>query len=245
MQRQDSSSTPFHAHHDTTLIAGHAAGDLSVSEALRAATLIASCDSCRELERDLLAIAAATHDLPRLATAPRDFRLDAAQAARLRRGSWIRTVLSPFSGARSAARPVAFGFTSFGLAGLFLAVLLPGLVGSSASLSAPERQSTGAGGAIPSAAAELPITAVGGPVPAATSGDNAFGSSKDGAESTDAPEAIRPAAHATAEPRDLAGQTAVPALRPVSDLLLIGSLALVAIGAALFALRFLGRRLDA
>src|SRR6476469_1721729 len=124
-----------HAQHDLDLIAGHAAGDLTDTERSRADAQIQSCTSCADLRRDLVAIAVATRTLPAPA-APRDFRLTPAQASRLRSGGWIRSLLRPFAAPRSTVRPMAMAFTSLGLAGLFVANILPSLFGGMAA-SAP------------------------------------------------------------------------------------------------------------
>ena len=44
-----------HARHDVTLIAGHAAGDLADTGRSRAGALLAACEECSELRRDLVA----------------------------------------------------------------------------------------------------------------------------------------------------------------------------------------------
>src|SRR5919112_892097 len=74
-----------HGLHDALLIASHAAGDLTDSDRTRADALIAACAACAELRRDLVAIAATTRSAPAPTTLPRDFRLTADQAQRLRR----------------------------------------------------------------------------------------------------------------------------------------------------------------
>jgi hypothetical protein len=120
-----------HARHDTTLIAGHAAGDLTDIDRARADALLADCGSCVELRRDLVAIAAATRSVPAPATLTRDLRLAPEQADRLRRGSWLRTLLRPFGAAGSPVRPMATAFTSLGLVGLVVGVTLSSGVGLS------------------------------------------------------------------------------------------------------------------
>src|ERR1700741_241675 len=121
-----------HAQHDLDLVAGHAAGDLTDTQRIRADALLQSCTSCADLRRDLVAIASATRTLP-AAPAPRDFQLSPAQAARLRRGGWIKSLLRPFAAPRSIARPFAMAFTSLGLAGLLVTSILPSLLGGSAA----------------------------------------------------------------------------------------------------------------
>jgi hypothetical protein len=124
------SSHSDHARHDVTLIAGHAAGDLSESERSLAEALLAECTTCVDVRRDLVAIAAATRALPAPFTLSRDFRLDPAQAHRLRRGSWLRAALRPFAAGGTVVRPMAAAFTSLGIAGLLVATVIPGILGS-------------------------------------------------------------------------------------------------------------------
>src|SRR5690242_9986148 len=118
-----------HARHDVELIAGHAAGELPDPERVRAEALLSSCTTCADLRRELVAIAAATRSLPAQAS-PRDFRLTEAQAASLRRGGWIKSLLRPFAAPGWTPRPMAMAFTSLGLAGLLVANILPALFSS-------------------------------------------------------------------------------------------------------------------
>lgn len=238
-----------HPDHDPLLISALAAGDLDAAERARATALIDLCAPCAELHRDLLAIAAATRALPALAAAPRDFRLSDAQAARLRRGSWLRTLLAPFSGARSAARPVAAAFTTLGVAGLLVATILPGMLGSAASL-APERDQAVTGAAPTAAPAAAPgataaagpvVPVAGGPTAAPLATEDANYGGKD-TTATEAPEAaiaggVTPAPGTAS---DAAGR--LTAIHPPSPLF-TGSLVLLAVGVALFGLRYAGRRL--
>lgn len=244
---------PNHTDHDLLLISAHAAGDLAGSERARARALVDTCPSCAELHRDLVTIAAATHDLPRRAAAPRDLRLSVEQAARLRRGSWLRTILAPLSGARSAARPVAAAFTTLGVAGVLVATLLPGMLGSAASPGAERDQSitgmgpTAAPAAAPGATAGagpgiVPVAggSTAAPAPASTSDAN-YGP-KDGS-ATEAPEVAVHGGGSTAAPGtefDVTGR--LSAFNPPSPLL-TGSLALLVVGLLLFGLRYAGRRL--
>jgi hypothetical protein len=113
-----------HARHDATLIAGHVAGDLTDIDRARADALLTACGACGELRRDLVAIAAATRSVPAPATLSRDLRLTPEQAERLRRGSWLRTLLRPFGTAGSPIRPIATAFTSLGVVGLVVGITL-------------------------------------------------------------------------------------------------------------------------
>jgi hypothetical protein len=113
-----------HARHDAALIAGHAAGDLTDVDRARAEALLTECGTCGDLRRDLVAIAAATRSVPAPATLTRDLRLTPEQAERLRRGSWLRTLLRPFGAPGSPIRPMATAFTSLGLVGLVVGMTL-------------------------------------------------------------------------------------------------------------------------
>src|SRR4029079_1687657 len=93
-----------HAQHDLDLIAGHAAGDLPDVQRIRADALLESCTTCADIRRDLVAIASPTRTLP-ATRAPRDFQLSPAQAARLRRGGWRKSLLRPFAAPSSPPRP--------------------------------------------------------------------------------------------------------------------------------------------
>lgn len=231
------SAHPDHAHHDLDLIAGHAAGDLSNLDTASAKSLLSSCATCAEVHRDLLAISTATRDLPRTTRAPRDFRLTAEQAERLRSGSWLRKLLRPFGSARSATRPMARAFTSLGVAGVLVAVLVPAIVG-------------GLGGAA-SAPAQQEGTDFGGPAatyaPAMAPGAAGAPSVKnDVAVDAEATQMVLAAGEST-DVRDgdveiQVGDDRLMAAAP-SNPLLIGSIALLVLGIALFGLRFAARRL--
>jgi hypothetical protein len=153
-----------HARHDATLIAGHAAGDLVDIDRARADALLTECGACGVLRRDLVAIAAATRSVPAPSTRTRDLRLAPEQAERLRRGSWLRTLLRPFAAAGSPIRPIATAFTSLGLVGLVVGVTLSSGAptgGTATSVNGLDRGGTPVPGATAAAA------------PAATSGDAA------------------------------------------------------------------------
>lgn len=244
-------ANPNHPNHDVMLIVGHAAGDLAESERTRAQALLDTCDSCRDLRRDLVAIAGATRALPNLAVAPHDFRLTPEQAAGLRRTNWWHAILASFSGSRSAARPVAAAFTTLGIAGLLVATMLPGLAGSSASLGTARDQTT-TGAAAPAGPATAgpaaPEYGADQPAPVASAGMPGYpGGGKDVLTATSAPEIADVDGAGNGAPN---GPTSGPldsSERQVSSTspnpLLIGSLALLAAGLLLFGLRFAGRRL--
>jgi len=117
-------ATGPHPNHDRLLISAHVAGDLAGRELASADALLAGCEDCRILHADLLALAAAAHDLPAPALAgARDFRIGPERAAELTRGGPWRRLLRPFGRRGGASRPLAMAFTTLGVAGLLLAAL--------------------------------------------------------------------------------------------------------------------------
>jgi anti-sigma factor RsiW len=147
-----------HDRHDPALIAGHAAGDLTATDQLRAETLLSACTACTELHGDLVALQVATRQAPAPAMLARDLRLTPEQAERLRRGSRLRAFLRPFAAMHSATRPMAAALTSVGVAGLLIAAFVPGLLGSGVG-SAPASgrdAATATSGAFEAAASQAP-----------------------------------------------------------------------------------------
>ena len=71
-----------HGQHDPFVIAAMLDPDVAPADRQAAGAMIASCPDCAALHADLLALSTATADLPTPAR-PRDFRLTAADAARL------------------------------------------------------------------------------------------------------------------------------------------------------------------
>ena len=140
---------------DDLLIARLAAGDVDAAERDRADRLARDCPGCAELLADLRAIAAAARDLP-VPTRPRDFRLTASDAERLRpipARSIRQRLADAFLGRGTAGRPLATALVTLGLAGLLVASL-PGIFPQSASiLSSVGNSFSGATGARPGAIA--------------------------------------------------------------------------------------------
>jgi len=239
----DHSAHLDHARHDPTLIAGHAAGDLSSSDVAAAADLVSTCTSCAELHRDLLALSVATRALPRVARAPRDFRITADQAARLHHRTWVGSLLRPFASAHSVTRPLAAAFTSVGVAGLLVAMFVPGLLGGAAS--APARESTQSAAM---AASEAPKAAPG--AAGAPSGDgnvvNVAGDSGRyvavGAGASPDSAGIKAAAEDSTTDLELQSTPSSPAVTNV-NLLQAGSIGLLLVGLAMFGLRLAARSL--
>jgi len=246
-----------HAQHDINLIAGHAAGDLTDTEQSRADALLTSCSSCAELRRDLVAIASATRTNSASAPAPRDFRLTPAQAASLRRGRWIKSLLRPFAAPGSTSRPLAMAFTSLGLAGLLVLNILPSLFGSGGAFApqaagpAPEASAAAAATAAPAfpVAAEpqsSDLRAEFGNLgqPTAVTDRSVSGGSKSGLATTP------PGYTANESGASGSGQPSADRLSTIeweriveeTNPIFIGSLVLLALGLALFGLRFVARR---
>jgi anti-sigma factor RsiW len=142
-----------HADHDLFVLA--AAADRNVDVATRAAAdlQIAACPECARLHADLLAISAEIRELPHALPAPRDFRISADQAQRLRRSDGWRRLLRPFGPAGvPALRPLAAGFTTLGLAGLLFTIVLPAALGGFGT----------AAGSAPNPAVQVPASQGGG-----------------------------------------------------------------------------------
>ncbi len=103
-----------HRRHDRLLVARFAADDSYPGEIESAKALVASCTECAALVGDirLLSTAVAAIPTPRR---PRDFRLTAEQADRLR-GSWLERLMRRLAAPSSAMlRPVAGVAMSIGL----------------------------------------------------------------------------------------------------------------------------------
>ena len=146
-----------HERHDRTLVAALAADDLDPLGRAAAEAQVAACHDCAELLADLRVIARATAALPAIPRT-RDFRVTAADAARLRPTGW-RALLEVLGGARSSfSRPLAVGLTTLGLVGV-LATTIPGALSGGfgafgSAASSPAREGN------PAAAAPLPSMAV-------------------------------------------------------------------------------------
>jgi len=129
-----------HALHDEELVAADAAGDIEdAAEQERARTMVERCAMCRDIHRDVALIRAATRAsgsaAQRAATvsAPRDFRLTAEDAARLRPGSPIARVARRLGwrdrldlGIAAFGRPLGAAMATFGVVGLLVGSLALG-----------------------------------------------------------------------------------------------------------------------
>lgn len=123
-----------HALHDEELVAAFAADDVDdAADAHRARALVERCATCRDLYRDLVGIRAAIRasgtamERTATVTAPRDFRLTAEDAARLRPGTSVARLATRLGlrarlglGVAAFGRPLGAALATFGIAGLLL-----------------------------------------------------------------------------------------------------------------------------
>ena len=147
-----------HALHDEELVAAYAAGDVEeATDQERARSFIERCSTCRDIHRDVAVIRTAMRAsgsaTERAATmsAPRDFRLTAEDAARLRPDSPIARVARRLGwrarldlGIAAFGRPVGAAMATFGVVGLLIGSLTLG--GGPGSLFSAQ-----SAGAVPSA----------------------------------------------------------------------------------------------
>jgi hypothetical protein len=159
-----------HALHDEELIAAFAAGDVDdPADAARAQSFVERCATCRDLHRDLQAIAEAIRasgsaaERSRTLSAPRDFRLTAEDAARLRPSAPAARITVRLGWRSRVSRAIA----AFGRpAGAAMATLgVVGVLIGSLTLGGVPLASVGGAAAPPSTSAAVDQ---GGPLPEAT-----------------------------------------------------------------------------
>jgi hypothetical protein len=124
----DKTPLAAHAAHDELLIARLFGGDVSDVERTRALDQMGECRECAALFADLGEIASATEAMP-IPARPRDFSLTQADAARLRRRRWGRSI-SLGAGLR---RSLGGSLAALGAVGLMLTATTS-LVGGSGGL---------------------------------------------------------------------------------------------------------------
>lgn len=238
-----------HAQHDLTLVA--ALIDRDGTEALRAAelatarALVDQCTSCSTLHRDMLDLAGGlVAAMP--PARPRDFRLTAADAARLQPRGWRRFVTTIGSARDGLSRPLAIGLTTLGLVGVLVGTVPGGLpFGGATAGGVIDPQAREAASAAPAPANQVPVTA-----PEASERINAAPSGADALASDDrgtfqgAGEAFGPGATPEVDQKD---QSLVDELSirddptGISTLAVIGGTLLI-LGLGLFALGWSARR---
>jgi hypothetical protein len=231
-----------HATHDSLLIASFAAGDAAAPDRTIAERRIRECADCRALHDDLIALRGAMAAVPRVATAPRDFRISAEQAERLRGGSWWHRLARAIVAPRGVGRPLATAFTTLGLVGLLIgslpigALSLGGPAFDRTNLQVTSQEGGGSEAPAPEANPDDAYAHYG---PASGSGSGR-GEDTGQPAATQIPDLVKD---------DGAGGTAeVPAARDLgatSQLSPVVALALgfLIVGLALFGLRRFGRRL--
>jgi hypothetical protein len=129
-----------HRLHDRLLVARAVGEDVDDLDQAAAAALFEACPDCRALAAQLRALRSTAASLP-AARRPRDFRLSAAQAERLR-GGMLRRLLEPLAGPTfGILQPLAGAVVAIGL-GLLVVTSIPG--GASGG-AAPQFAAPGAG----------------------------------------------------------------------------------------------------
>jgi hypothetical protein len=212
-----------HADHDLLLVAAFAAGDLEGAELGRANGIVAACGECATLAADLQAIARATAEV-RAARRPRDFFVRPADAERLRPRGLRRLAAMLAAPRRQLVRPLASGLMMVGFAGLVIASL-PGL-SQTAGGSPSDLRSEAAASATPAADIQAQ------PGEPASTGAEFFDEGSRQGRSVP-PAAGGPGSAPTVQPDSVeTGRDTAAVAGPSA--LLVGSLVLVALGAALF-----------
>jgi hypothetical protein len=184
----------YHSKHDLELVAAWAAGEATGPDLERAERLLDACDLCVVVARDLRAITLALQELPAveampgLPAAPRDFRLTAEQAARLRSNvplvQWTDRLVAAVV---AFGRPVGASLAALGFVGLLVGATSLGFLGGGAAFGGGATSASSA----PMAAAANPTAApaqgdesgISGIVPAATA---ATGGTEPGPKASDA-----------------------------------------------------------
>ena len=130
-----------HALHDEEVVAAFAVDGEAADDPARARMLIDRCETCRELHADLVAIgatvraAASAEAVGAVRQAPRDYRLTASDAARLRGGNVFERVAARFvDGIAAFGRPVGTSLATLGVVGLLVGAMTLGSLGGAASL---------------------------------------------------------------------------------------------------------------
>jgi hypothetical protein len=146
-----------HALHDEELVAAYAVDGDAAEDPARARALIERCGICRDLHADLVAIgstikaAGTAETVGAVRAAPRDFRLSASDAVRLRGGNVLRRVAARLSDAiPTLGRPLGASLAALGLVGLLVGTMALAQLGSPAAMST---EGSGDGAAAPGATA--------------------------------------------------------------------------------------------
>ena len=128
-----------HALHDEELVAAFAVDGEAAEDPARARQLIERCTTCRDLHADLVAIGSAVRAagtaqaVGAVRAAPRDFRLTASDAVRLRGGNALERAAARFlDGVATFGRPVGATLAAMGVVGLLVGSVTLGSLGGAA-----------------------------------------------------------------------------------------------------------------
>jgi hypothetical protein len=237
-------ATP-HSSHDLVLLAAATDRDADPTTRSAAADQVAACAECAALAAELRSLALGLAHLPASRPVPRDMRITAEQAARLRRGGLWRRLLRPFSAeGLPSLRPLAAALTTLGLAGILLTALPLGFGSGGAALVDPRLDTVG--NAVDGRSTAAPAAA-----PAASGAAEQHGLDGKGYNASAGPSAAAapgsatsgPGTGDTAERSSAAPHAGLPNTAPQLSPLAWVSLGLVGFGLGLFALLFVARRI--
>jgi hypothetical protein len=170
-----------HALHDEELVAAFAVDGDAAEEPDRARMLIERCPTCRDLHADMVAIGATIRvagtasAVGAVRQAPRDYRLTASDAVRLRGGNALERVMARLrDGVSSFGRPVGASLAALGVVGLLVGTMALAPLGSPAAMST---EGAGFGGDTRAStpAASVDLRGVDGPLSTAGGDGAAFG----------------------------------------------------------------------
>lgn len=247
-----------HGGHDVLILAAAADHDPEPETLALVERMTRECTECAAIAADLRSLARGLAELPPEAPAPRDFRITDVQAARLRRGGFLRRLLEPFGvDGLPGLKPLANALTVVGLAGILLTNLPVSLLPGAGSAAAPlDQDRSTAGGAYeaPASAAPEAVTA--------PSGGNAGPGVKNGSPAPSADVVAPPQASggdtsgrtsaAPLAPGDAGANGGIGAVHgtpPAPDLpaippVTLASIVVLLAGVMLLSLRLVARRID-
>jgi hypothetical protein len=249
-----------HALHDRLLVARAADGDLDAEDRAGADALMAACAECRALAGDLAALRVTASTLP-AARRPRDFRLSAEQAERVR-GGFLRRVLAPLGGPAFAfVQPLAGVVAALGLFLLVVNSLPMAMSGATGGATEPQMAAEGGASAVASpGSTAVPPRAAGGESPGAsaaaggTRGSQPVGGGASLAplpsrtpasdKATDIPGAASPVATGSDSGLEVLSRDRLSSSGPNLPTGLLLGLVLLVAGLGLFVLRMYARRED-
>jgi hypothetical protein len=159
-----------HAGHDRQLIVAYACGDLGADEARDAGQLVEQCRRCAALGREIRLVPSLARHVA-VPSRPRDFRLSAADAERLR-GSAVRRLLRRLGGpGLTPLQPLAGAALAIGLLLVVTTAAVPVFFSGAGGAAAQRELEVGAGGATGGPASSLAPFAAPTEAPPAPAGD--------------------------------------------------------------------------